>query len=257
MRIKLKNEEQVKILRKGGRILAKIMNEIQGMLKPGVSTFELNQEAERLAVMNKARPSFKGYTGGGGTPYPCALCVSLNDEVVHGIASKDKVLKNGDVVSLDMGIEYQGLFTDHAKTFAVGSVSREAAKLIRVTQKSLDKAIGYVREGVNLSQISKLIQEYVERNGFAVVRQLVGHGVGYAVHEEPPIPNYYSPGVYKEVVLKKGMVLAIEPMVTAGSWRVKTDQDQWTVRTADASLSAHFEHTVVVGRYGAEIMTRL
>lgn len=255
--VKLKSEKEIEILRQGGKILAGIMQELISLVKPGVSTYFLNEEAERLALLSKARPSFKGYSTGSGPAYPCALCTSINDEVVHGIGKKSRILASGEIISMDMGIEYKGLFTDHAVTVPVGKISKESLNLMRVTKNALNKGIVAVKPGAFLSDVSKAIQKSVERKGYSVVRELVGHGVGYAVHEDPVVPNYYAPKIYPRIEMKPGLVIAIEPMVNNGSWQVDTDPDGWTVRTSDGSLSAHFEHTVVVTETGHEIITLL
>ena len=243
-------------MKEGGKILAEILRYTGSLVKPGVSVYFLNEEAERLATLHKAKPAFKHYRVRGLTPYPCGLCVSLNEEVVHGFGSRQIVLKEGDMLGLDMGLEYKGRFTDHAITVPVGEVGKETKKLIRITEEALYQGIKQVAPGKPLVNVSRAVQEYVEKNGFSIVKQLVGHGVGFAVHEDPPVPNFVEPGWFQPFTMEKGLVIAIEPMVTAGSWQVCTDKDGWTVRTCDGSLAAHFEHTVAVTEGGYEIITK-
>ncbi|TSC55482.1 MAG: methionyl aminopeptidase [Parcubacteria group bacterium Gr01-1014_18] len=255
--IRLKSKEEIDILREGGKILGGIVAHLAGKVAPGVSLFSLNEEALRLATLAKARPSFLGFRAKGVRPYPSAICVSIDDEVVHGIGNRNLALKEGSIVSLDMGIEYRGLYTDHAITVPVGQVKKDALKLIEVTRRSLDMGIGAISPGLELSEISRAVERVVEKEGFSVVRELVGHGVGFAVHEEPAVPNFFVRGMYPSVILEPGMVLAIEPMVNMGAWKVVTDLDGWTVRTADGTLSAHFEHTVVITEEGFEVLTEV
>ncbi|MBI4215285.1 MAG: type I methionyl aminopeptidase [Parcubacteria group bacterium] len=253
--IQFKSDKDIKILREGGHILAAIVEELSKSVAPGVPLFEINDQAERLADFYKAKPSFKGYKSAQGVPYPASVCISVNDEVVHGIGARPLVLKEGDIVSLDMGLIYKGLFTDHAVTVAVGRVPRLTRDLIDTTKQSLLKGIQAIKPDGLVDDISKTVQAYVESKGFSVVRQLVGHGVGYAVHEEPAVPNFVDPKWKTHIKLEPGLVIAIEPMVTAGSWQVNVAKDGWTVKTSDGSLSAHFEHTVAVTQDGYEILT--
>lgn len=253
--IKLKSPEEIRALKAGGKILSEILNSVAKMAHPGVTTAELNRAAEDLVRERGGEPSFLNYSSGD-NPYPAALCTSVNSQVVHGIPG-DYILKEGDIVGLDIGMRYpakNGLYTDMAMTAAVGKVSKEAEDLIKVTKKALEIWINNIRAGAFLNEIARRVQGYVELNGFSIVRDLVGHGVGFGVHEEPAIPNYYveSPAIE----LKEGMVLALEPMINAGGCRVKTLSDGWTVVTADGSLSAHFEHTVAVTKRGCEILTK-
>ena len=242
-------------MRDGGKILAKVLDLVIKKVKPGATTGELNDYAEDLIKKFKAEASFKNYKAAWAEhAYPAALCVSLNNEVVHGIPEPNRIIKNGDIVSLDCGLKYKGLYTDMAKSVGVGKISKENQKLINITEEALMAGIEKIAPGVKLSDISKAIQNKVEKAGFSVVRQLVGHGVGFVAHEDPQIPNYFSRS-FPEVVLKPGMTLAIEPMVNAGSWEVETLDDEWTIVTADNSLSAHFEHTVAVTEKGYEVLT--
>jgi methionyl aminopeptidase len=244
-----KTPQEISIMKKGGKILAKILDELSFAAKPGIATEDLNKLAEKLIFKYGAKPSFKEYEG-----YPFSLCVSINEEVVHGIPSKRK-LKKGDIVSLDLGIWYEGLCTDAAVTVGVGKISKEAKKIIKVTEECLEKAVEQAKIGGHLGDISTAVQNYAESFGFSVVRDLVGHGVGRGVHEDPEIPNFGQEG--SGINLEKGMTLAIEPMLVAGNYKVRQLKDGWTFVTSDKSLSAHFEHTVAVGENGGEILTQI
>ncbi|MEK7653218.1 MAG: type I methionyl aminopeptidase [Patescibacteria group bacterium] len=255
--VKPKTSAEIEIMREGGHILAGILNLVIKKIKPGVGTKELNDLVEKLIKEKGGRPSFKGYKAAWAEHvYPSALCVSVNDEVVHGLAEPNRILKNGDIVGLDCGLEYKDFYTDIARTVAVGRVSKEAKKLMAVTEEALGRGIKKAKAGSRLLDVAKEIQSQVEKNGFSIVRQLVGHGVGYQAHEEPQVPNYIS-NDFKNIKLEKGMTLAIEPMVNAGSWEVETLDDGWTIVTRDGSLSAHFEHTIAVGEKGGDILTIL
>ncbi|MBU3924457.1 type I methionyl aminopeptidase [Patescibacteria group bacterium] len=256
--IYIKTPQEIALIREGGKILARILEELGNAVEPGMKTIELDKLAERLVFKYGAIAAFKNYKpcfnheGQGG--YPASVCVSINEEVVHGIPG-NRVLREGDIVSLDMGVLYKGYFTDAAITVGAGKISPIARKLIDVTKKSLELAIGETKIGNHLGDIGWAAQSYAEKNGFSVVRDLVGHGVGKFIHEEPDIPNFGRPGAGLE--LKEGMVLAFEPMVNAGDYKVKTFADGWTFVTVDKSLSAHFEHTVAVTKNGVEVLTRL
>lgn len=255
--IKYKNKEQIKTIAQGGKLLVKIMDQIVKKVKPGITTGELNDYAEKLIEAAGAEASFKNYKAAWAEHvYPAALCVSVNDEVVHGIPSPRRKLKNGDIVSLDCGLKYLGLYTDMARTVAVGEIKPEAKKLIKVTQEALNAGIKKVKPGNSLSDIAKAVQSTAERNGYSVVRQLCGHGVGFSAHEDPQVPNYWPSYDTRDVKLETGMVLAIEPMVNMGGWEIETLDDGWTIVTADKSLSAHFEHTVAVTDDGYQILTK-
>lgn len=230
-----------------GKMVAEILLEIKQRIKPGISTLELDQLANRLAVKKKARSAFKGYNG-----YPFSLCVSVNEEVVHGFPSKRK-LQEGDIVSLDFGIFFNGYYGDAALTQPVGSISSQAERLIRVTRESLFKGLEEVRAGKRLGDISAAVQNHVESHGYSVVRQFVGHGIGKGLHEDPQVPNFGEAG--RGVLLRPGMVLAIEPMVNVGGSEVELAADGWTALTKDRSLSAHFEHTVAITENGCRILT--
>ena len=245
--IELKTQREIEIVRNNGKILAKTLKLLEERIHPGIKTIELDQLAEDFIKKQGAKPAFKGYRG-----FPNSICVSIDDEVVHGIPG-DKIIQEGQIVSVDVGVFKDGYYADAAYTYPVGEVSKEAQKLIQVTQQALKSAIEFMREGRYLSDISYAIQSFVEKNGFSVVRDLVGHGIGKRMHEDPQIPNFGNPG--QGVTLKRGMVLAIEPMVNVGSYEIYTKEDQWTIVTRDGSLSAHFEHTVAVTENGARVLT--
>jgi methionyl aminopeptidase len=245
----LKSPAEIEALRAVNRIVAEVLGELGEMVRPGITTRDLDLRSETLTREKGARPAFKGYRG-----YPYALCASVNAEVVHGMPS-ERVLKEGDIVGLDFGALYQGYYGDAAITVPVGQVTAEAKRLIRVTEECLYKGIEQARVGQRLGDISAAIQKHVEEAGFSVVRDFVGHGIGKMLHEEPQIPNY---GMERRgIELKAGMVLAIEPMVNQGGWRVRVLGDGWTVVTADGRLSAHFEHSVAILKSGPEILSRL
>lgn len=248
----VKTSAEISLLREGGRRLAKILQNIAVAVAPGVSTRELDQLAERLIRRTGGAPSFKGYKGRGKIPYPAALCTSVNDAVVHGVPT-DYALKDGDIIGLDIGMSWKGLYIDTAVTVPVGNVDRRTRKLLAATKESLGVGIALVRDGVALGDIGYAVQQYLESRGFGVVRELVGHGVGYAVHEEPEIPNWGTPGMGMK--LKAGMILALEPMATIGEPGIILDKDGWTWRTKNGLKSAHFEHTLVVLKDGAEVLT--
>jgi methionyl aminopeptidase len=253
--IKIKTEKEIEILREGGKKLAFVLSEVAKIAKPGVVTIELDELAEKLIREGGGEPSFKNYrTGDDRIPFPASLCVSINDEIVHGIPSKKRVLKEGDIVSLDAGMKYKGMYTDSCITVPVGDVNDKARRLMDVCKKALSVGIKTIKEGSYIGDIGFAIQTYAEKEGFGVVRNLVGHGVGYEVHEGPEIPNFGKKGEREK--LKAGMVLAIEPMLTEGSYDTKLASDDWTWKTRDGKLSAQFEHTVVVTKNGFEILTK-
>ncbi len=246
--ISLKSDRELDQMRKAGTVVAQILKEMVAMAAPGVTTGELDRFAESRCKDFKVLPAFKGYHG-----FPATVCISVNDEIVHGIPSPKRVLKAGDIVGLDFGVSYEGWFGDSARTVAVGEISSEARALLDVTEESLRRGIEQCREGNRLFDIGHAIQNYVEGYGYGVVREFVGHGIGRALHEEPQVPNYGPKG--KGLLLKAGMVLAIEPMINAGSHKVKVLKDGWTAVTQDRSLSAHFEHTVAITSKGPEVLT--
>lgn len=243
----LKSREEIEKIRKSNRIAAQVLEKLREIIAPGVTTADLDRVAEEMSRMNSAKPAFKGYRG-----YPASLCTSINSEVVHGIPSA-RELREGDIVSLDFGILFDGYYGDSALTVPVKEVSPEAMRLIRVTRESLYRGIEEARAGNRLGDISAAVQEHVEAAGFSVVRDYVGHGIGKSLHEDPQIPNYGTRG--RGIVLKKGMVLAIEPMVNEGGYGVRVTGDGWTVITEDGKLSAHFEHTIAISDDGPEILS--
>ena len=253
--VKLKSSEEIKIMQAGGEILAQVLRDLAEVTKPGITTNALDRLARELIAKHPgATPSFLGYTPGGarGNKFPAALCVSVNDEIIHGLPS-ERVVKNGDLVSLDLGVYYQGYHTDSALTVAVGQVNQSAQKLLEVTRESL--AIGIVEAvpGKTLGDIGHAIQNYVEEFGFSVIKDFAGHGIGKGIHEPPTVLNFGRPG--EGEILKPGMVIAIEPMVVAGKITPMQKADGWTYATTDGSLAAHFEHTVAVIESGALILT--
>jgi methionyl aminopeptidase len=242
-----KSPAEIERMRAANALVAQVLGELAAMVAPGVSTLDLDAAAEKSIRAAGADPAFKGYRG-----YPATLCASVNEQVVHGIPSK-RPLVSGDIVSLDMGVRLDGFFGDSAVTVAVGQVSDEVKALLRVTEEALERGIAQVRIGARISDIGHAIQKHVEANGFSVVREFVGHGIGAALHEEPQIANYGEPG--RGPRLAEGMTLAIEPMVNMGKASVKVLADGWTAVTRDGSLSAHFEHTVAVTKNGPLVMT--
>ena len=247
-----KTPQEIEIINEGGKILRDILHKAGAMAKPGVSTAEINDFAEKEIIKAGGRPSFIGY-GSRKNPFLFGLCTSVNDAVVHGVPSAKEILKNGDILGLDIGMEYKKLFTDTAITVPVGKVSETALKLIDATKLSLDKAIAQVKPGNTIGDIGYAIQTAAETAGFSVVRDLVGHGVGYAVHEDPAVPCYGKPG--KGIILTENMVLAIEPMVCESKPKIFFDTDGWTIRTHDGGMAAHFEHTIAVTKTGVKILT--
>jgi methionyl aminopeptidase len=243
-----KSPSELETMHRAGLVVWDVLDSLRRMVEPGMTTMELDQFAERRAVEQGARPAFKNYRG-----YPASLCTSVNEQVVHGIPS-DRLLREGDILSLDFGVELGGYYADAALTVPVGAIRPELAKLLDVTRVSLDKAIDNVRSGHRLGEVSSSVQQWVERNGFSIVREFVGHGIGTRMHEEPNVPNYGDPG--KGPKLQEGMVFAIEPMVNVGNADVRVLEDRWTAVTTDGSYSAHFEHTVAVTASGPWILTR-
>jgi len=262
----LKTPEEVKIIQAGGEILGRILAKLAKMIKPGVNAKEIDDEAERLIKKAGGLPSFKGYQGKkNDPPFPTAVCFCINEDLVHGIANKEKVVKKGDIVSIDIGMEYpvgrgkgnggRGLFTDTSITVAAGKVTKATKKLLEVTKQALEIGIEKCVVGNTIADIGKAIQNYVEQFGFGVVRDLVGHGVGHAVHEEPRVPNYYDKNL-ENWKLEPGVVIAIEPMVTMGDYKIGVADDGWSISTLDKSLCAHFEHTVIITEGKPRVVTR-
>ncbi|MGA1796043.1 MAG: type I methionyl aminopeptidase [bacterium] len=253
--IVLKSPQEIEKIRVSGRLVREALQHIGAMVQPGVTTLELNEAAEHFLLARGAKLAFKGYRRGPQEPpFPAALCTSINDEIVHGIPSPRRKLREGDIISLDLGAAIDGYYGDAAVTLPVGEVSDEARRLLDVTRVSLDHAIDMALSGNRLQDISYAVQSYVEANGFSVVRDFVGHGIGRAPHEDPQIPNFGKPGRGKR--LRPGMVLAIEPMVNAGTFEVRILEDHWTAVTEDGSLSAHFEHTIAITPEGPDILTQ-
>jgi methionyl aminopeptidase len=249
--IKYKSERELGIMREAGQVVAGTLRLVSELVRPDITTEEIDREVVNYLHNNNSESAFKGYRG-----YPANICVSVNEEVVHGIPNKRK-LKNGDIVSIDIGARYKNYYGDAALTLPVGKVSKEAQRLMETTKKSLDLAITKMAPNVRLSTISKTIQDFVEAQGYSVVRTLVGHGIGQDMHEDPQVPNYVTENEdNSEVILKPGLVIAIEPMVNEGTYQVATLKNGWTVVTKDGKLSAHFEHTVAVTQDGAEVLTQ-
>lgn len=246
--IEIKNSSEIELMRKSGALLAEVLELLKDAVKPGVSTADLDNLAEKFITGHDAYPTFKGYAG-----FPGSICTSVNDELIHGIPSDKRILHEGDIISVDAGVCYKGWNTDAARTFAVGAVSEEAEKLIRITEESFFKGVQFAKVGYRLYDISARIQQHVERNGFQVVTDYVGHGVGRELHEDPNIPNYGKPGT--GIRLREGMTLAIEPMVTVKSPAVRVLGNGWTVVSRDGHYDAHYENTVVITENGPEIIT--
>ncbi|HEX9007473.1 MAG TPA: type I methionyl aminopeptidase [Bacteroidota bacterium] len=252
-KVAVKSDREIALMRESGRIVADVLSLVGKSIRPGVTTRELDELAEEFIRAQGAVPAFKGYGHDRHNLYPATLCVSIDDEVVHGIPGPRR-LEEGQIVAIDVGVKKNGWFGDAARSFAVGRVSEEKERLLHVTREALEKGLAQARTGAHLHDVSSAVQEHVEAAGFSVVRDLVGHGIGRNLHEDPPVPNFGTAGTGP--VLREGMALAVEPMVNAGTYRVTVDADGWTVRTADGRPSAHFEHTVIVRADGAEIMTR-
>jgi methionyl aminopeptidase len=251
--ILLKSPDEIERMRRSSGIVAEILAEVASRVRPGVATGELDALAEELTRKKGAKPAFKGYVVGGRT-FPASICISVNDEVVHGIPSRDRVLRDGDLVGLDFGVCCEGYFGDAARTVAVGRTSPEAQRLMDVTAASLAAGIGAIRPGAHIADISGAIQDVAEGAGFSLVREFVGHGIGRSLHEDPQVPNYRT-GT-RGVKLSEGLVLAIEPMVNAGGPEVYVKDDGWTAATRDGRLSAHFEHSVAVTANGPYILSQ-
>jgi len=255
--ISIKPKEEIEIMAEGGEILAEIMKELENKVRPGIATKELDRLAESLILKSGGKCSFKGYKDSDGysaIPFPACLCTSINEEIVH-VAPSKRILKEGDIISLDLGLFWKGFHLDMAVTVPVGKVTSEAQRLIRVTKKALKRGIKKVRPGNTFGDIGNTIQRYVESQGFNVVRDLCGHGIGKEVHEEPKILNYGKRHTREEI--KEGMVFCLEPMVTMGDWHIKRTKNGFGYETQDGSLSAHFEHTVVVTKEGCRILTNM
>lgn len=248
MPITIKSAREIELMTEAGKILESVHKELEKALRPGMSTLEINKLGEEVIRGYGCIPSFLDYNG-----YPASICVSVNDEVVHGIPSKDRILKDGDIVSLDAGVIYKGYHSDAARTHAIGEISKEASDLIKVTREAFFEGIKFAKEGNHLFDISAAIGRYASDRGYGVVRDLCGHGIGTSLHEAPEIPNYEMNR--KGVLLKAGMTLAIEPMINIGGWEVEWLSDDWTVVTRDHSLSAHYENTVLITKDEPKLLT--
>lgn len=250
MAVSIKSSREIELMREAGKILAKTHEELEKVIRPGISTLDINKAGDEIIRSYGCIPSFLNYNG-----YPASICVSVNDEVVHGIPSKDRIIQDGDIVSLDAGVIYKGYQSDAARTIAVGNISNEAKQLIEVTKQSFFEGIKFAKEGCYLYEISAAIGDYAESFGYGVVRDLVGHGIGSKMHEDPQIPNFRQRR--KGLKLQAGMTLAIEPMINAGRFDVVWLDDDWTVVTEDGSLSAHYENTVLITDGEPEILSML
>lgn len=248
MAVSIKSKREIEIMREAGKILGKVLNELSAEIKPGMTTHRVDQLGEEIIRSYGCIPSFLGYGG-----FPASICVSVNEEVVHGIPSKKRILQEGDIVSMDAGVIYKGYHSDAARTVAVGEISDDARRLIEVTKQSFFEGIKFAKEGCHLHEISNAIAAYNEIHGYGVIRDLVGHGIGTQLHEDPQIPNFTQER--RGIKLYEGMTLAIEPMVAAGNYAVRWLDDDWTVVTADKSLAAHYENTVLVTKNGPEILS--
>lgn len=252
MSIKIKTQSEINLMRESGYILANVFKEVGKIVEAGISTKELDKFVYNYIRKNNAKPSFKGY---GNPPFPASICASINNEVIHGIPKKERILKEGDIIGLDIGVYYKGYHSDRAFTFKVGKVSEEASRLIDITMESFFNGIKVIKDGVHVGDISNAVQKTAEDAGYSLVKEFQGHGVGSNLHEEPNVPNIGKKGTGP--VLKTNMVIAIEPMVNMGHHSVFVEKDNWTVITRDGSLSAHYEHTIAVTQNGVEILTAL
>jgi len=252
--ITIKNEKEIEKMERAGRLLAEILNKVIKEVDSGVTTFELNQLAENLILQAGAIPAFKGFKSDGRV-FPAALCTSINQEVVHGIPNQKNVLQRGDIIGIDCGLKLDGFYADMARTIPVGKPSDKVAKLLTIARECLEKGTNKAQAGARLGSISNAIQTHAEKNGFSVVRNLAGHGIGKDLHEKPDVFNYGD--AETGPVLKPGMTLAIEPMINVGHYDVKTKEDGWTIVTKDDSLSAHFENSILITETDAEILTRI
>ena len=252
--INIYSQREIKALAEGGKILSRVLAEVASMVRPGISTFDLDEAAESKIRDAGGEPAFLGFSEKGMKPYPASLCTSINEELVHCVPKQDRGLKSGDIVSLDLGVRYKNLITDMATTVQVGEVAPRVKKLLATTKESLDEVLKILKPGITIGDIGAKIQSFAQRDSFGVIRALVGHGVGKTVHEDPQIPNYGVAG--KGIKLKAGMVIAIEPMFALGSGKIKVAADGWGIGTADGSMSAHYEKTVVIVDEGCRILTQ-
>lgn len=255
MSVIIKTPKEIEAIREGGKILALVLDKAAKMVSPGVSTYELDQYVYNFIKENGGTPAFLNYRPeGASSPFPASLCVSVNNEIVHGIPSKKRILKEGDIVSLDLGLKYKGFFTDHAITVPVGKISANDKKLLENTKKSLEIGIWAARGGATVGDLGHAIESFVNRK-YGIVRELAGHGVGIKIHEDPYIPNYGKAGKGQKLI--PGMIIAIEPMLNIGKDDIVSASDGWTIKTADGSRSAHFEHTILITEGDAEILTKI
>jgi len=255
MSVIIKTAKQIEIIKEGGKILAKVLAEIAKKAKPGISTYDLDKYAFDLIKKNGGDSAFLNYRPEGAPkPFPATICISVNNEIVHGIPSKTRILKEGDIVSLDLGIKYKGLFTDHAITVPVGKISKKDQSLLDATKKALEVGIWAARGGDTVGDIGHAIESFVNRK-YGIVRELSGHGVGVKIHEDPYIPNYGKKGKGQKLI--PGMIVAIEPMLNIGKDDITLANDDWTIKTADGTRSAHFEHTILITEGDAEILTKI
>lgn len=255
MSVIIKTNEQIELIREGGKILARVLDEVSKKVIPGISTYELDQYAYKLIVEGGDMPAFLNYKPEGASKsFPATICISVNNEIVHGIPSKSKILKEGDIVSLDLGLKHKGFFTDHAVTVPVGKISKKDQKLIDDTKKALEIGIWAARAGATVGDIGHAIESFVNRK-YGIVRELSGHGVGVKIHEDPYIPNYGKAGKGHKLI--PGMIIAIEPMLNIGKDNIVSASDGWTIKTADGTRSAHFEHTILIKEGDAEILTMI
>ncbi|MFA5961635.1 MAG: type I methionyl aminopeptidase [Parcubacteria group bacterium] len=250
----IKSKKEIELMREGGQLLGQIMERLGEIIVPGQNTFEINKLARKLVFDSGGFPIFEGY-GEPGNTFPAAVCTSINNEIVHGIPKKSRIIREGDLVKLDIGMKYKGMITDMARTFPAGKIGSEAQEILDATKKCLDEGIKIIKSGAKLTDYGKAVESCAKAHGFSVVRDLVGHGVGRELHEDPQIPNYLTH--MREIVLQEGMTLALEPMINAGTHYIKIMKDGWTYATKDGKLSAHFEDTVVVTKNGVEILTRV
>ena len=255
MSVIIKDQKQIDIIREGGKLLAKILDKVAKKVKPGVSTFDLDKYAFELIKEGGDIPAFLNYKPDGASrPFPATICISVNNEIVHGIPRKDKILKEGDIVSLDLGLNHKGYFTDHAVTVPVGNISKKDEQLLEDTKKALEIGIWAARGGATVGDVGYAIESFVNKK-YGIVRELSGHGVGVNIHEDPYVPNYGKPGKGQKLI--PGMIIAIEPMLNIGKDNITLGSDDWTIKTADGSKSAHFEHTILITEGDAEILTML
>ena len=259
--MKFKSSEDIKNLTESGKLIGEILEQLAGICRPGISTYEVDKEAEKLIKKAGGRPAFKGYkTHVSDKGFPGTICASLNHELVHGIPRKSAILKDGDIFSIDIGMQWphrkDGVYTDTALTVPIGEISANTNKLLNVTKEALERGIKAAQPGNSIASVGKAVESYVRSQGnFGIVRDLVGHGVGHAIHEDPFVPNYYDKNL-ESIKFEPGMVIAIEPMIALGDWRIETMSDGWTIKMADDSLSAHYEHTVIITETGNIVATR-